>query len=71
MYRVTKPSLFRKFIDNLNKLLLQCIVMATFLGILPITILILYSVAKQEYINALINCGILLTLIKANKLVQG
>ena len=56
--------------NALGRIILQLIVFITFIGILPITVLIFYKVFVGDYLEALVNCGILLSIIKANKSVQ-
>lgn len=62
--------MFTVLLNKLGKLLLHLSVTLTFIGIVPLIILIYYKVVQGQYANALILCGILLTLIKTNKSVQ-
>lgn len=61
----------KRAISKIGIFLLQLAVMLTFLGIVPVIFLIYFSIYNSRYIEAILLCGILLTLIKANKMIQG
>lgn len=69
--KVDKPSLKERILIKLNLFILQLIVSLTFIGILPVLILLFASVSKGMYLDSIFLCGVLLTLIKANKMIQG
>lgn len=66
-----KPKLIERLLNSLAKFILQLTVTLTFLGIVPLIVLVYVNIIKGYYITALVLCGILLSLIKANKTVQG
>lgn len=69
--KVDKPSLKERILIKLNLFILQLIASLTFIGILPVLILLFASVSKGMYLDSIFLCGVLLTLIKANKMIQG
>lgn len=73
MHRVkqVERTLIERILNSLGKFLIQLAVTLTFLGIVPVIILIFATLIKGYYVNSLVLCGILLTLIKANKMIQG
>lgn len=66
-----KTPLYKKALSLLSLILLQLAVMLTFLGIVPLIILIYISIFKEMYLDTIFLCGALLTLVKTNKMIQG
>lgn len=69
--QTVKPSLMQRLLNKLGRFLLQLAVMLTFIGIVPVIILLYISMYKEMYLDTIFLCGALLTLIKANKMIQG
>lgn len=69
--QTVKPSLMQRLLNKLGRFLLQLAVMLTFIGIVPVIILLYISIYKEMYLDTIFLCGALLTLIKANKMIQG
>ena len=67
---MVEPSLMQRILNKLGRFLLQLAVMLTFIGIVPVIILLYISIYKEMYLDTIFLCGALLTLIKANKLIQ-
>lgn len=67
---VNKP-LYEKLLDLLSFVILQSAVLLTFLGVVPLLILIYISIFKEKYLDTIFLCGALLTLVKTNKMIQG
>ena len=68
---MVEPSLTKRLLNKLGIFLLQLAVMLTFIGIVPIIILLYISIYQEMYLDTILLCGALLTLIKANKMIQG
>ena len=68
---MVEPSLIQRLLNKLGRFLLQLAVMLTFIGIFPVIILLYISIYKEMYLYTIFLCGALLTLIKANKMIQG
>ena len=68
---MVEPSLMQRVLNKLGRFLLQLAVMLTFIGIVPVIILLYISIYKEMYSDTIFLCGALLTLIKANKMIQG
>lgn len=66
-----EENLATKILNKLGRLILQLAVMLTFLGIVPVIILLYISIYKELYLDTMFLSGALLTLIKANKMIQG
>lgn len=66
-----EENLATKILNKLGRLILQLAVMLTFLGIVPVIILLYISIYKEMYLDTIFLSGALLTLIKANKMIQG
>lgn len=66
-----KKPLINKILDLISFVLLQSAVLLTFLGVVPILILIYISIFKEKYLDTIFLCGALLTLVKTNKMIQG
>lgn len=66
-----EENLATKILNKLGRLILQLAVMLTFLGIVPVIILLYISIYKELYLDTIFLSGALLTLIKANKMIQG
>lgn len=73
MHRVKeiKKPLIDKILDLISFVILQSAVLLTFLGVVPILILIYISIFKEKYLDTIFLCGALLTLVKTNKMIQG
>lgn len=69
--QMVEPSLTKRLLNKLGRFLLQLAVMLTFIGIVPVIILLYISIYKEMYLDTIFLCGALLTLIKANKMIQG
>lgn len=69
--QMVEPSLIKRLLNKLGRFLLQLAVMLTFIGIVPVIILLYISIYKEMYLDTIFLCGALLTLIKANKMIQG
>ena len=69
--QMMEQSLAKKLLNKLGKFLLQLAVTLTFIGIVPVIILLYISIYKEMYLDTIFLCGTLLTLIKANKMIQG
>lgn len=69
--QMVEPSLMQRILNKLGRFLLQLAVMLTFIGIVPVIILLYISIYKEMYLDSIFLCGALLTLIKANKMIQG
>lgn len=69
--QMVEPSLMKRLLNKLGRFLLQLAVMLTFIGIVPVIILLYISIYKEMYLDTIFLCGALLTLIKANKMIQG
>lgn len=69
--KLVNKSLPQKVLAKIGVLLLQLAVMLTFLGIVPVIILLYISIYKELYLDTIFLCGALLTLIKSNKMIQG
>ena len=68
---MVEPSLMQRVLNKLGRFLLQLAVMLTFIGIVPVIILLYIAIYKEMYLDTIFLCGALLTLIKANKMIQG
>lgn len=68
---MVEPSLMQRLLNKLGRILLQLAVMLTFIGIVPVIILVYISIYQERYLDTIFLCGSLLTLIKANKMIQG
>ena len=68
---MVETSLMQRVLNKLGRFLLQLAVMLTFIGIVPVIILLYISIYKEMYLDTIFLCGALLTLIKANKMIQG
>lgn len=68
---MVEPSLTKRLLNKLGRFLLQLAVMLTFIGIVPVIILVYISIYQEKYLDTIFLCGALLTLIKANKMIQG
>lgn len=66
-----KKPLIDKILDLISFVILQSAVLLTFLGVVPILILIYISIFKEKYLDTIFLCGALLTLVKTNKMIQG
>ena len=69
--QMVEPSLTKRLLNKLGRFLLQLAVMLTFIGIVPVIILLYISIYKEMYLDTIFLCGAFLTLIKANKMIQG
>lgn len=69
--QMVEPSLTKRLLNKLGIFLLQLAVMLTFIGIVPVIILLYISIYQEMYLDTIFLCGALLTLIKANKMIQG
>lgn len=69
--QMMEQSLAKKLLNKLGTFLLQLAVTLTFIGIVPVIILLYISIYKEMYLDTIFLCGTLLTLIKANKMIQG
>lgn len=69
--REIKKPLIDKILDLISFVILQSAVLLTFLGVVPILILIYISIFKEKYLDTIFLCGALLTLVKTNKMIQG
>lgn len=69
--QMVEPSLMQRLLNKLGRILLQLAVMLTFIGIVPVIILVYISIYQERYLDTILLCGSLLTLIKANKMIQG
>ena len=68
---MVEPSLMQRVLNKLGRFLLQLAVMLTFIRIVTVIILLYISIYKEMYLDTIFLCGALLTLIKANKMIQG
>lgn len=68
---MVEQPLAKKLLNKLGTFLLQLAVTLTFIGIVPVIILLYISIYKEMYLDTIFLCGTLLTLIKANKMIQG
>lgn len=68
--REIKKPLIDKILDLISFVILQSAVLLTFLGVVPILILIYISIFKEKYLDTIFLCGALLTLVKTNKMIQ-
>lgn len=69
--REVKTPLYKKALNLLSLAILQIAVMLTFLGVVPLIILIYISIFKEMYLDTFFLCGALLTLVKTNRMIQG
>lgn len=69
--REIKKPLIDKILDLISFVILQSAVLLTFLGVVPILILIYISIFKEKYLDTIFLCGALLTIVKTNKMIQG
>lgn len=73
MHRIKqhKQSLSCTIWKFLNNSLFKLNLLLTFLGILPLILFIYYNLIYFDAIKVIVGCLVLLTLIKANKSIQG
>ena len=65
-----KQPWYVKLLNLLSRIILQTIVLVTFVGILPTLYLLFTNLFEGNYISSLVCSGILLSLINANKSIQ-
>lgn len=69
--RYREQTLSSKIWKFLNDSLFKLNLLLTFLGILPLILFIYYNLIYFNAIKVIIGCLVLVTMIKANKSIQG
>ena len=73
MHRIKQynESLYTKIWKFINNSLFKLNLLLTFLGILPLIVFIYFNILNFNALKVVIGCIALLTMIKANKSIQG
>lgn len=66
-----EPNMFQKIWMLINQTIFKLSLLTSFLGILPIILYIYYNLFYYDTVKVLVGCICLLTLIHANKSMQG
>lgn len=69
--RQGKQSVVNRIWNIINDSLFKLNLLLTFLGILPLIVFIYYNLVHFHCIRSLTGCFVLITMIKANKEIQG
>lgn len=69
--RVHETNLFVRMWKLINNSLFKLSLLTSFLGILPIIFFIYYNLVYYNTVKVLVGCVCLLTMIHANKSMQG